>query len=85
MMLAGELSALKVDKLVDARGTACPGPLLEARRGLSECPIGGVMEIQSSDLDTIVSVERWCKKMELEYLGNVENDGFWSIYLRRTK
>jgi tRNA 2-thiouridine synthesizing protein A len=85
MMLAGELSALKVDKLVDARGTACPGPLLEARRGLNECPIGGVMEIQSSDLDTIVSVERWCKKMELEYLGDVENDGFWSIYLRRTK
>jgi tRNA 2-thiouridine synthesizing protein A len=85
MMTAVELSALKVDKLVDARGTACPGPLLEARRGLSECPVGGVMEIQSSDQETVVSVERWCKKMELEYLGNVENDGFWSIYLRRTK
>jgi TusA-related sulfurtransferase len=43
------------------------------------------MEIQSSDSDTPSSVERWCKKMEFEYLGNVENDGFWSIYLRRTK
>ena len=85
MMTAVELSALKVDKLVDARGTACPGPLLEARRGLNECPIGRVMEIQSSDQETVVSVERWCKKMEFEYLGDVENDGFWSIYLRRTK
>ncbi len=84
-MTTDELATMKVDKLVDARGTACPGPLLEARRAISDCPIGGVMEIQSSDTDTIVSVERWCKKMEFEYLGNVENDGFWSIYLRRSK
>jgi tRNA 2-thiouridine synthesizing protein A len=85
MMAVNDLRALKIDKLVDARGTACPGPLLEARRGISECPVGGVMEIQSSDSDTAVSVQRWCNKMEFEYLGDVENDGFWSIYLRRTK
>ena len=84
-MTTNELQAMKVDKLVDARGTACPGPLLEARRAVSECPVGGVMEVQSSDTDTIVSVQRWCKKMEFEYLGDVENDGFWSIYFRRTK
>jgi len=84
-MATAELKALKVAKLVDARGTACPGPLLEARRGISECPVGGVMEIQSSDSETVVSVERWCKKMGFEYLGDVENDGFWSIYLRKTK
>ena len=34
-MTADELKALNVDKLVDARGTACPGPLLDARRGIS--------------------------------------------------
>jgi TusA-related sulfurtransferase len=84
-MTADELRALKVGKLVDARGTACPGPLLEARRGINECPVGGVMEIQSSDPETIVSVQRWCNKMEFEYLGDVENDGFWSVYLRRTQ
>ncbi len=84
-MTTEELRTLKIGKLVDARGTACPGPLLEARRAISECPVGGVMEIQSSDMETVVSVERWCKKMEFEFLGNVENDGFWSIYLRRTK
>ncbi|HVP21688.1 MAG TPA: sulfurtransferase TusA family protein [Anaerolineaceae bacterium] len=84
-MTTAELKALKVAKLVDARGTACPGPLLEARRAISECPVGGVMEIQSSDSETVVSVERWCKKMGFEYLGDVENDGFWSIYLRKTK
>ena len=29
-----KLSDLKIDKSVDARGTACPGPLLEAKRAI---------------------------------------------------
>ncbi len=79
----GELKALKIGKLVDARGTACPGPLLEAKRAIGECPVGGVMEVQSSDNGTIVDIQRWSRKMGHEYLGNVENGGFWSVYLQR--
>ncbi len=82
-MTDGELKALKIAKLVDARGTACPGPLLEAKRAIGECPVDGVMEVQSSDNGTIVDIQRWCRKMRHEYLGNVENDGFWSVYLLR--
>lgn len=84
-MTTDELKALEIGKLVDARGTACPGPLLEAKRGIADCPVGGVMEVQSSDDGTLVDVQRWCKKMKHEYLGDIEDDGFWRIYLRRTK
>ena len=84
-MTADELKALEIGKLVDARGTACPGPLLDAKRAIGDCPVGGVMEGQSSDDGTIIDVQRWCKKMGHEYLGDVENDGFWSVYLRRIK
>ena len=85
IMTAEELKALEIGKLVDARGTACPGPLLEAKRAIGECPVGEVMEVQSSDDGTIIDVQRWCKKMGHEYLGDVEGDGFWSVYLRRVK
>ena len=84
-MTADELKALEVAKLVDARGTACPGPLLDAKRAIGECPTGGVMEVQSSDDGTIIDIQRWCKKMGHAYLGDREDDGFWSVYLRRTK
>ncbi len=84
-MTPEELQALEVAKLVDARGTACPGPLLEAKRAIAECPVGQVMEVQSSDEGTKIDVQRWCKKMGHEYLGDREDDGFWSIYLRRSK
>jgi len=82
-MTNDELKALKIGKLIDARGTACPGPMLEAKRALGEVAVGGAMEVQSSDSGTIVDIQRWCKKMGHEYLGDVENDGFWSVYLRR--
>jgi tRNA 2-thiouridine synthesizing protein A len=78
-----ELKALKIGKLVDARGTACPGPMLEAKRAIGECPVGAVMEVQSSDSGTLIDMQRWCRKMGHEYLGNVENNGFWSVYLKR--
>jgi tRNA 2-thiouridine synthesizing protein A len=84
-MTADELKALEVAKLVDARGTACPGPLLEAKRAIADCAVGGIMEVQSSDDGTIVDIQRWCNKLGHEYLGDREDDGFWAIYLRRSK
>jgi len=82
-MTEAELRAQKIGKLIDARGTACPGPMLEAKRAIGECPVGSVMEVQSSDSGTMLDIQRWCKKMQHDYLGDVENDGFWSVYLLR--
>ena len=84
-MTADELNGLEIGKLVDARGTACPGPLLDAKRAIGECEIGGVMEIQSSDSGTQIDIQRWCKKLGHDFLGVVERDGFWSVYLRKSK
>ncbi len=84
-MTKEELEGLAVAKQVDARGTACPGPLLEAKRAIAACPVGGVMEILSSDEGTKEDVSRWCGKMQHEYLGDVEGDGYWRVFMRRKK
>ena len=77
-----ELSTITVAKQVDARGTACPGPLLEAKRAVGEVASQEVMQVMSSDEGTINDMKRWSKKMKHEYLGDVEEDGYWSIYVR---
>jgi TusA-related sulfurtransferase len=84
-MATDELKELDVNKEVDARGTACPGPLLEAKRAIADCSIGGVMAVLSSDQGTVPDITRWCKKMGHEYLGDLEDDGYWRIYLKRAK
>jgi tRNA 2-thiouridine synthesizing protein A len=80
-----ELKKLKVDKTVDARGTACPGPLLEAKRGMTSVPMAGIMEVLSSDEGTTEDVPLWAKKVGHEYLGVVPDAGMWRVYIKRGK
>ena len=34
---------------VDCRGSACPGPLLEAKKAIASVKVGQVLEVLSSD------------------------------------
>lgn len=80
-----ELKALTPDKVIDARGTACPGPLLAAKRSMAEVPIKGIMEVISSDEGTNKDIPRWAKKMKHDLLGITEDDGYWRLFLRRNR
>jgi tRNA 2-thiouridine synthesizing protein A len=80
-----ELKNLTVDKQVDARGTACPGPLLEAKRGIASVPVGGIVEVLSSDEGTTQDVPLWSDKVGHEFLGFVEDAGYWRIFVKRGK
>jgi tRNA 2-thiouridine synthesizing protein A len=84
-MNAEELKKLEVSKQVDARGTACPGPLLEAKRGMVSVPMGGIMEVLSSDEGTNQDLPLWSQKVGHEYLGNVAEAGYWRIFVKRGK
>jgi tRNA 2-thiouridine synthesizing protein A len=84
-MNADELKALSVAKTVDARGTACPGPLLEAKRGMASVPMGVIMEVLSSDEGTNQDLPLWSKKVGHEFLGSIEDAGYWHIFVKRGK
>ena len=78
-----ELKAVKVDKSVDARGTSCPGPLLAAKKAIGQIEKGQVMEVLSADEGTKRDIPKWCTKKGLEYLGTIEESGFYKILLRK--
>jgi tRNA 2-thiouridine synthesizing protein A len=83
--MALDITTLKVVKTVDARGTACPGPLLEAKRAIAAVPVGGIMEVLSSDAGTNEDIPLWAKKVGHEYLGNAEEAGYWRLFVKRAK
>ena len=78
-----ELIVLAVNKSVDARGTACPGPLLEAKKAIGTIGSGDIMEILSADEGTKRDIPKWANKKGHEYLGTVEESGFFKIYLKK--
>jgi tRNA 2-thiouridine synthesizing protein A len=78
-----ELKNLKVTQTVDARGTACPGPLLAAKKAVGDIESGDVLEILSSDEGTKNDIPKWCQKMEHEFLGVVEEDSYARLFLKK--
>jgi len=80
-----DLKAIKPTKTVDARGTACPGPLLEAKRSMASVPTNGILEVLSSDVGTNEDIPLWAKKTGHEYLGNLDEAGYWRVFVRRGK
>lgn len=78
-------NTLNVARIVDARGTACPGPLLDAKRAMAEVPIGGVLEVMSSDSGTSEDIPLWSRKVGHDFLGIVEEAGYWRLFVKRGK
>ena len=80
-----DLNTVKVSSTVDARGSACPGPLLEAKKGIGKVKVGEILEIFSSDSGTRSDIPAWAKKVGHEYLGLLETDGYDKHFVRRKK
>lgn len=78
-----ELTNIKADKSVDARGTSCPGPLLAAKKAIGEIENGQIMEVLSADEGTRRDIPKWCAKKGYEYLGTIEESGYYKIFLRK--
>jgi tRNA 2-thiouridine synthesizing protein A len=84
-MNVAELEAVTAAEVVDARGAACPGPLLEAKKGMGKIAVGEVIEVWSSDPVTKTDMGAWAGKVGHEFLGVIEADGYDRVFIRRGK
>ena len=60
-----DLNSVAVSSCVDARGSACPGPLLEAKKGIGKVKVGEVLEIYSNDSGTRTDIPAWSNKSSM--------------------
>ncbi len=80
-----DLNTIEIANTVDARGSACPGPLLEAKKGIGKVKVGEVLEIYSNDSGTRTDIPAWSRKVGHEYLGVLAADGYDKHFVRRKK
>ena len=84
-MTNADINEIQAAKVVDARGSACPGPLLEAKKGVGAIKVDEVLEIWSGDAKTKEDIPRWAAKVGHEYLGFAEAEGYDRIFIKRLK
>lgn len=72
-----------IDKLIDARGSFCPGPLLEMIRGVKSVAVGQTVAVLSSDAGSNKDIPAWIKKANHEFVGSFAEDGYTRFVLRK--
>lgn len=70
---------------IDARGAFCPGPLMELIAALKLIEIGDEIEVWSSDKGSVADIPEWVNKVHHEMVGITEENGYWSIVVRKAK
>jgi tRNA 2-thiouridine synthesizing protein A len=74
------------DRIVDARGSFCPGPLMELIAAMKMSKVGDTVELLSSDKGSAQDVPEWINKVGHEMLGTIQDGaGVWHIQVRKAK
>jgi len=72
-------------KIVDARNTFCPGPLMELITNMKQGKVGDTIELLSTDDGSGADVPEWVAKVGHELVGKERIDGVWHIKVRKSK
>jgi len=76
---------VSVRQKIDARGAFCPGPLMELIAALKLVQVGDEIEVWSSDKGSAEDIPEWVNKVHHEMMGVTQENGYWSIVVRKAK
>lgn len=79
------LAAPAITKSIDARGMACPGPLLGLIGAIRQGQVGDVYEVISSDVGSRTDIPAWIAKAKHELVGVIDEAGFARFIVRKAR
>ena len=71
--------------LVDARGSFCPGPLMELIAAMKAAQIGDELEVLSTDKGSANDIPEWIDKVKHDLVESREENGVWHMVVRKAK
>ncbi len=78
-------TAIQITRVVDARGSFCPGPLMELIRAIREGAVGDVISVYSSDNGSRVDIPKWVEKAGHGLIGVTTRDGYDEIVVEKRR
>ena len=74
-----------ITRTIDARGSFCPGPLMELIRGIREAQVGDVLAVLSSDKGSKIDIPKWIEKAGHKLLAVTTRDGYDEILVEKMR
>jgi tRNA 2-thiouridine synthesizing protein A len=78
-------TAVTVTRTVDARGSFCPGPLMELIRAIRESQVGDVIAVRSSDKGSKADIPKWVAKAGHRLVALEAHDGYDEIVVEKRR
>lgn len=72
-------------RTIDARGSFCPGPLMELIRAIREAQVGDVLAVLSSDAGSRSDIPKWIAKAGHRLVAVTARDGYDEIVVEKLR
>lgn len=69
---------------LDAKGLACPMPIVKTKKAMNELDAGHVLEVQATDKGSKADLKAWAESSGHQYLGTLEEGEVLKHYLRKS-
>jgi TusA-related sulfurtransferase len=76
---------ITTDQLIDARGMACPGPLMSLIGAIRQGQVGDVLEVWSTDAGSATDIPAWVAKARHELVEVANADGYTRFRVRKAR
>lgn len=71
--------------ILDARGSFCPGPLMELIRGIRQAKIGETIEVWSTDQGSRKDIPFWVQKAGHELVGIIDEPSYARFVVKKVR
>jgi TusA-related sulfurtransferase len=78
-------TATTITRTVDARGSFCPGPLMELIRAIREGQVGDIIAVYSSDKGSKTDIPKWIEKAGHRLVAVEARDGYDEIVVEKAR
>ncbi|MFC0214413.1 sulfurtransferase TusA family protein [Paenibacillus chartarius] len=77
------MSTVKVDRILECVGLACPMPVVRTKKTMDEMETGGVLEVRATDQGSVADLKGWAKRIGHQYIGLKEEAGLFRHFIRK--
>ncbi|MBT2615822.1 sulfurtransferase TusA family protein [Peribacillus frigoritolerans] len=74
---------MNADKVLDAKGLACPMPIVKTRKAMNDLQTGQVLEIHVTDKGAKADLAAWSKSGGHELVETAEENDILKFWIRK--
>lgn len=78
------MESIKANFVLDAKGLACPMPIVKTKKAITNLDGGQVLEVEATDKGSKADIKAWAEKAGHQYLGTIEEGEVLKHYLRKS-